>query len=72
MSNNFGPLPAGSFILWQSEHFLMYMDAKGDCWRYMPEYHAKWPVVFDPPLDKKKYMAPKKPELTDEEIEELI
>jgi hypothetical protein len=75
MSENFGPLPAGSIILWQSEHFLMYMDSKGDCWRYMHEFHAKWPVIFDPPLDKKVYMEPKpvtKYGLTDKEIEELI
>lgn len=64
----FGPLPGGSTILWQTDHFLMYMDSKGNCWRYMHEFHARWPVEFIPPITRREMRRP----LTDKELEDLI
>lgn len=73
MAGNFGPVPGGSTILWQTEHFIMYADSKGLIWRHMPAFHARWPGEFIPPIkipvpgtDDRKYG------LTAAEIEELI
>ena len=74
--SNFGPVPGGSTILWQTEHFVMYADSKGKCWRYIHEFHARWPVEFIPPIhipgpvqDEPK---PGERKLTPQEIEDLI
>jgi len=69
MAGNFGPVPGGSKILWQTDHFILYADSNGKCWRYMHEFHAAWPFNFDPPLvlpELGKYG------LTKKEIEDLI
>ena len=56
----------------------MYVDSKGLTWRYMHEFHARWPVEFNPPIDLKRQghgmegVAVKKYELTEKEIEDLI
>jgi hypothetical protein len=78
MPESFGPLPGGSTILWQTDHFLMYADSKGQEWRYMHEFHARWPVEFVPPINLKRHghgmegVAVTKYELSEKEIEDLI
>jgi hypothetical protein len=72
ISGNFGPLPAGSTILWQTDHFIIYADSKGKIWRFMHEFHARWPVEFDPPIKIPIPDPPFKRVLTQKELEELI
>lgn len=78
MSGNFGPLPVGAQILWQTPGvMLMYADAKGGIWRYLYDYHARWPVEFNPPIDVKRHIQQEpaaniKHGLTEKEIEDLI
>jgi hypothetical protein len=53
----------------------MYADAKGLIWRYMHEFHAKYPVEFVPPLVIPVPVPAWKQEsrqLTPAEIEELV
>lgn len=74
--SNFGPVPGGSTILWQTEHFIMYADSKRNCWRYMHEFHARWPVEFIPPIQipgpVQSEPKPEERKLTPQEIEDLI
>lgn len=76
MPSNFGPVPGGSTILWQTDHFIMYADSEGQIWRYMHEFHARWPVEFIPPIQlpriDKGGSKTGKHGLTEKEIEELI
>lgn len=72
---NFGPVPGGSTILWQTDHFIMYADSKHLIWRYMHEFHARWPVEFNPSIRSFAPVqeAPKEEcRLTPAEIEDLI
>jgi hypothetical protein len=55
----------------------MYADAKGGIWRYLYDYHARWPVEFNPPIDVKRHIQQEpaaniKHGLTEKEIEDLI
>jgi len=76
MADNFGPVPGGSVILWQTDKMIIYEDSKGKIWRYLKSYDQRWPVTFDPPLKSaqpfKGVKIPPKIELTEKEIEDLI
>jgi len=30
--------------LWQTEKMVIFRDAEGRLWRYMPDFHTGWPV----------------------------
>jgi hypothetical protein len=69
---NFGPVPGGSIILWQSDHFIIYIDSHGKVWRYMHEFHARWSADFGNIKIPEPVNIETPRKLTKEEIEDLL
>jgi hypothetical protein len=69
-TSNFGPVPSGSTILWQTEKIIVYQDSKGKFWRHMKDYRATWPIIFKP--DPGMVKPDEKHKSKEVPIEELI